>query len=157
MKQVLYVFLFMLCSTVVHAQQVVAAAGATSQTASGGISYTIGESVIETFAASGTTITQGFQQTKFVITAIKEIKDLGFTITAFPNPATDFVKLSVSNDKFTGLHYLLCDMNGKVISIQQLQSNETLITFSDVSCATYILKVFNGQQEVKSFKIIKAK
>jgi len=156
MKQTLYVFLFMLSCTTVHAQQVVATAGATSQTASGGISYTIGEIVTETFTASGTTLTQGFQQTKLVITAINVITDLGYTIEAFPNPATDFVKLSVSSDKVKGLRYVLYDINGKTIAIKQLESTETSVPFSGLSCASYILKVFNGQKEVKSFKIIKA-
>jgi hypothetical protein len=156
MKQTLQVFLFMLSCTTVHAQQVVATAGATSQTASGGISYTIGEIVTETFTASGTTLTQGFQQTKLVITAINMITDLGYTIEVFPNPATDFVKLSVSSNKVKGLHYVLYDINGKTIATKQLESTETTIPFSDISCASYILKVFDGQKEVKSFKIIKS-
>jgi len=156
MKQALYVFLFMLSCTVVHAQQVVATAGATSQTASGGISYTIGEIVTETIAASGTTLTQGFQQTKLVITAINVVADLGYTIEAFPNPATDFVKLNVSTHKVEGFRYVLYDISGKVMDEKMIESKETTINFSEVICASYILKVFDGQKEVKSFKIIKS-
>ena len=145
----------MLCYTAVYSQQVVSTAGLTSQTASGGISYTIGECVTETFSTSNTTLTQGFQQAKLTITGINGISNLGYTITAFPNPASDFVKLSVSDNKVKDLRYALYDMNGKVISFKQLENAEMLIPFSDVSPASYILKVFSGQQEVKSFKIIK--
>jgi len=155
MKQVLFDFLLILLCTTVHAQQVVATAGATSQTTSGGISYTIGEIVTETFTASGTTLTQGFQQTKLVITAINVVADLGYTIEAFPNPATDFVKLSVSTDKVKGLRYVLYDINGQVIAVKKIESTETTIPFSEISCASYVLKVFDGKKEVKSFKIIK--
>ena len=155
MKQILPVFLFMLCYITVYSQQVVSSAGATSQTSSGGISYTIGESITETHTVSGKTLTQGFQQTKLVITAINETKDLGYTVTAFPNPTSDFVKLSVSDSKVNGLRYVLYDMNGIVISFKELDNSETVIPFSDAISASYILKVFNGKKEVKSFKIIK--
>jgi len=155
MKQLLQMFLFMLCCITGYSQQVVSSAGATSQTSSGGISYTIGEAITETHTASGKTLTQGFQQTKLVITAIHETKDLGYTLTAYPNPANDFVKLSVSDSKVNGLRYVLYDLNGKIISSKQLDNTEMVIPFSDAASASYILKVFNGQQEVKSFKIIK--
>lgn len=155
MKQILQVFFFMLCYITAYSQQVVSSAGATSQTSSGGISYTIGESITETHSVSGKTLTQGFQQTKLVITAINETKDLGYTLTAFPNPTNDFVKLSISDSKVNGLRYVLYDLNGKVISSKQLDSSETVIPFSDATNASYILKVFNGQKEIKSFKIIK--
>jgi len=155
MKQVLYVFLFMLSCTAVHAQQVVATAGATSQTASGGISYTIGEIVTETFIASGTTLTQGIQQTNLLVTAIKVVTDLGYTIEAFPNPATDFVILSISTDKVEGFRYVLYDISGKVMVEKKIESAETTINFSGIICASYVLKVFDGKKEVKSFKIIK--
>jgi hypothetical protein len=155
MERVLYVFLFMLSSTVLHAQQVIATAGATDQTASGGVSYTIGESVTETFAISSVTITQGFQQTKLTVTAIFEVADLGYSLIAFPNPATDFVKLNVSGDNYKGLRYVLYDLKGITIAEKQLESNETVIPFSDLGFAEYILKVFKDQKEIKSFKIVK--
>ena len=155
MKLIFYLFLSMFCCTVVFAQQVVTTGGATSQTALGGISYTIGEVVTETLTTSGTTLTQGFQQTNLKVTAISEIANLGFAITAFPNPATDFVKLSLSDDKVKGLRYVLFDMNGKTITDKQFEGIETIISFLGISPASYILKIFSDQKEVKSFKIIK--
>jgi len=155
MKQVLFAFLLLFLCKTMHAQEVVATSGASSQTASGGISYTIGEIITETFTASGTTLTQGEQQTRLVITAINVLADLGYTIDAFPNPATDFVKLSVSSENIKGLLYALYDITGKTIFIKQIESAETTIPFSDKRSGSYFLKVFAGKKEVKSFKIIK--
>jgi len=156
MKQILNGLLFMLCCTSVYSQQVISTAGANSQTASGGISYTIGECVTETFTTSGATLTQGIQQTIITVTGINTIINLGYSITAFPNPATDFVILRVSDNKFEGLHYVLYDLNGKAIAIKQIESAETLIPFSEYNYASYILKVINGHQGVMTFKIIKS-
>lgn len=155
MKHVLHVYLLMVFWLPGHAQEVVATAGAASQSASGGISYTIGEIVTETFTASGTTLTQGFQQTRLVITAINEFAGLGFTIEAYPNPVTDYVKLVLRTDKVKDFRYVLYDLHGKVIDFKKIESTETIIPFLDFSYAGFVLKVFDEEREVKAFKIIK--
>jgi len=155
MRQLLCVFLLLLICTSVHAQQVVATAGATIQTSSGGISYTIGQIAFQTLTGSGITLTQGFQQPRFVVTEIIEQSDCGFTIEAFPNPVTDLVKLSVNTDKVKGLRYVLYDNTGKAIANKRLESIETFISFSGLISTNYILKVFDGKKELKSFTIFK--
>jgi len=156
MRQLPCVLLLFLICTSSHAQQVVATAGATIQTAYGGISYTIGQIATQTITTSGITLTQGFHQPKLVVSDRIDQNDFEYTIEAFPNPTADFVKLSVSADKVKGLRYLLYDNAGKTIANKRLESIETFISFSGLISSNYILKVFDGKKEIKSFTIFKS-
>jgi hypothetical protein len=137
------------------AQEVVATAGSTLTNANGSISFTIGESVANTLIKGDKTITQGFHQTNISVSMISELKDLDFSISAFPNPAEDNLTLKLSKEDVSGLQYLLFDNTGKKLSQKNLESNETTIVVSHLSRGLYILKVQSGLNELKIFKIIK--
>ena len=64
------IIIFVNC-LVVNSQQIISNTGVSLQTSSVSIAFTIGEPVIETFSATGGTITQGFHQTRLIVTAIR--------------------------------------------------------------------------------------
>jgi hypothetical protein len=154
MKNILLLFLVVI-SPGLLAQQVVSSAGSSMSNASGSISYTIGEGVSQTISNGDKTLTQGFHQTTLSVSSINEIKDLDFTISVYPNPTNDFVNLLVGKDEVLGFKYQLFDINGKLISQKELEGNETKVSFQHLSSGFYLLRVNNGSQELKSFKIIK--
>lgn len=137
------------------AQEVISAAGDSHKKINGSISYTIGEPVIETFTGVNTILTQGFQQTNLLITALDELPGLDYEISAFPNPAADFVKIRIDKKSIAGMQYKLYDMNGNLVQQNSLNGDETEIPFSDLSPAEYILKISDDGKEVISFKIVK--
>jgi len=137
------------------AQEVITTAGDSYSNANGSVSYTVGEPVIETFTGGNNILTQGFQQTNLTVTAIDELTGLNFEISAFPNPATDIVKLRIGKESFVGMQYRIYDMNGNLVMQNRLEGIETEIPFKDLSPAEYILKVNDNSKEVKSFKIAK--
>ena len=140
-----------------NAQEVNSTTGNSHSNASGSISYTIGEPVVETFAGESNILTQGFQQSNLIVTAIEELPGLDYRISAYPNPATEIVKLWIGKESFTGMQYMLYDMKGNLLMKNSLEGTETEIPFSYLSPAEYILKVSNQNKELKSFKIIKIK
>lgn len=140
-----------------NAQEVISTAGNSYSNTNGSISYTIGEPVIETFAGENNILTQGFQQGNLVVTAIDELPGLDFEISAFPNPATEIVKLRIGKESVTGMQYMLYDMNGNLLMKNRLEGTVTEIPFGDFSPAEYILKVSNQDKELKSFRIVKIK
>ena len=158
---------FLLSGIAVYAQEVVSTAGSHGETTSGSLSWTVGEPVIETITDGTNTLTQGFQQSKLTVTAVYELPGLDFTISVFPNPASDFLTVKVEkNDRLTGLMYHLYDINGKLLLRKQLEGNETTISLKHFKPSTYILKVYhvgrNGRsvvtkdnKEIKTFIIIK--
>lgn len=145
----------MACCSRLLAQEVVATAGSTLSNSSGSISYTIGESVAQTLTQGDKTLTQGFHQTNISVSMVSELKDLDFSISVFPNPTEDVLTLKLTKEDVSGLQYLIFDINGKLISQKNLESNETNVPFNQLARGFYILKVKEGMRELKTFKIIK--
>jgi len=154
MKTILITFLLVI-SLRLFSQEVVATAGSTLSNSSGSISYTIGEGIANTLTKGDKTLTQGFQQTNLTVSMVSELKNLDFSISAFPNPTEDFLTLKLTKEDITGLQYLIYDMNGKLLFKKNIESNETKIIVDQLSRGIYILKVQSGLQELKAFKIIK--
>jgi hypothetical protein len=145
----------MLFPTLLHGQEVVATAGSTLSNINGSISFTIGESVANTLINGDKTVTQGFHQTSISVSAMSELINPGFSISAFPNPTVDILTLSIGKEDITDLQYLLIDIYGKILSQKHLESNETAISVKEFTKGIYILKIQEGQKELKTFKIIK--
>ncbi len=137
------------------AQQVIATSGGTGQNTSGTITYTLGELVIETYSGTDKKLTQGFQQSRLIITAVSEIKGLSYTVTAYPNPTTNFIKIKLEKDFPETLDYLLMDINGKVLSSGKIENGETDISFEDNAVGTYFIKIIQEKKEVKTIKVVK--
>ena len=159
MKHVYTIMLsaFMLGGTFsLSAQNNTLAAGGVGTGASGSVSYSIGQ--IDYIAASGTNgkITQGLQQPYeiLVMTGVT-VTDVNLSASAYPNPTTDFVNLKVSNLSAATMMYVVYDMNGKLVKQEKLSGAETTISLSELSKATYILKVLDNNKEIKTFKIVK--
>jgi hypothetical protein len=138
-----------------RSQQVISSTGSTGQNANGTLSYTLGELVIDTRTAGSTTLTQGFHQTKLEVTSVKEVQNLGFTVTASPNPTNDFITIKVENGNSKKISFALFDVNGKLITNGNILNSEAEISFISLNPATYILKILRNGKEIKTVKIVK--
>jgi hypothetical protein len=148
--------LLSLCTMILFAQnqEVISTTGNYIEYGAGSISYTIGECLTPTLFSSNLILTQGFQQSKLRLgTDIRNNKDLGFEITAYPNPVKEFIIIKV--EKNPGLSYIIYDINGVMIERKEIIGSETEINFENFSSSIYMLKVLNNNLEVKAFKIIK--
>lgn len=151
---ILSIVMFLITGTL-PAQQVIATSGGAGQNASGSITYTLGEVVIETYNGTDKKLTQGFQQSRLIITAVSEIKGLSYTVTAYPNPTTNFIKIKLEKDFPEIIDYLLMDINGKVITSGKIENGETDISFESHVVGTYFVKMIQDKKEVKSIKVVK--
>ena len=140
---------FFLSGIAVHAQEVVTTAGSYGETASGSLSWTVGEPVIETITDGTNTLTQGFQQSKLTVTAINDLKVSGIELSVYPNPTADYLVLSIddvkTNRRSSQLSLQLYDMNGKLLQNGKITGNETSIDMSNFIPGTYILKIFQEE------------
>lgn len=131
------------------------------------MSYTIGQLVYTTSTGSNGSAAQGVQQPYeiSVVTAIEEAKDISLLWSAYPNPAGDYLKLSLVNahngdPDIDNLSYQLYDIHGKLLLNDNIYGEESTISMQNYSAGTYILKVSmrqgtKQQKELKTFKIIK--
>ena len=158
MKAIAYFILLISFSPLakLQAQEVVTSGGGYFNNANGSLSSTIGEPVTETFKLTDYTLTQGFQQSILVLVIDieeKEKKDL--CVNIYPNPVIDYLKVKVENAGAQKFSYNLCTVDGQILLEGHFESMETEIAVNQLSAATYILKIFAEQEEIKALKIIK--
>jgi len=138
-----------------RAQQATASSGGQLEGSTRQISFTVGEAAIKTLQGQNLMLTQGFQQPRLWVTALNEVKGLAFKIRAYPNPTSDYLKLSTEKPLPSGTVFQLFDINGRQISENQPQALLTEIAMQQVVPGTYLLKVVNKQNVYQTFKIIK--
>jgi len=155
MKHYLLILLIALCATFLQAQEVVTTAGGYGETTSGSLSWTIGEPVIETITDGINTLTQGFQQSKLTVTAINDLKFPGIELSVYPNPTNSFLFIEVKTDKQRDLQLSLFDLNGRLILQKKMTENKQTIKMQNYKPATYILKVTEGNKEIRTYQIVK--
>jgi len=142
------------------AQESVNATGGNATGSGGSASYSVGQMVYSTYTGTNGSVAQGVQQPYEIstVTGIEEAKDINLTVSAYPNPTTDFLLLKVDASTTLSIQsfsYQLFDMNGKLLQTKKLTGTETQIKMSSYVPSTYFVKVVDGNREVKTFKIIK--
>jgi hypothetical protein len=141
-----------------YAQEAIPTSGGNASGSGGTASYSVGQ-VVYTTNDGGVygTVAQGVQQ-PFEISVVlgsEEAKGINLSVSAYPNPTTDYLTISVSNLDALKLAYQLYDQNGKLLQSEKITGNETSIAMRNIVPATYFVKVKNENKEVKTFKIIK--
>ncbi len=156
MRSIVIVSVLLFSATAAVAQQVVASAGNSGTAAGYTVDWTLGEPVIETISGSGNILTQGFHQTRLLITAISEMEFPGLEIKVYPNPASRFLKIEIvqtGNEQFL---YELSDIKGRNTVVREVNSNAAEIDLGDYVPGIYLLRVQNSRQEfVKVVKVVK--
>lgn len=143
--------------TGLQAQESINAAGGIASGSGGSANYSVGQLVYTTNTGSNGSVAQGVQQPYEIsaITGIEEAKDINLTITAYPNPTTDYLTLNVKDFELSNLNFQLYDMQGKLLRNEKITGNQTSIVMSNLVPSTYFVKVIQGNKEIKTFKIIK--
>ena len=143
--------------TGLQAQESVNATGGNASGGGGSVSYSVGQVVYTTNTGTNGSVAQGVQQPYeiSVVTGIEEAEGIYLSVTAYPNPTTDYLTLRIDEFEISNLSYQLYDMNGKLLQNEKIAGNQTSIVMSNLVPATYFVKVVQGNREIKTFKIIK--
>lgn len=132
-----------------NAQTAVATAGGEAGT----VSYTVGQTFVNVAVSDKGSLAPGVQQA-YEITIIDGIGNRQVTLeaTVYPNPVIDILVLSVDH---TDLRYTLIDANGRAIAADNIIDVQTSIEMGNLAHGVYFLRVDNGKNMVKTFKIVK--
>lgn len=146
--------------TGLRAQESVNATGGNASGSGGSASYSVGQIVYTTHTGTNGSVAEGVQQPYeiSVVTGIEEAKGINLSVSAYPNPTTDFLILEVDASttlSIQTLSYQLFDIQGKLLQSEKITGNQTSIVISNLIPATYVVKVIQDNKEVKVFKIIK--
>ena len=149
--------LFVLSGTAVFAQNAVTASGGDASGNSGSVSYTVGQAFYSANAGASGQVSEGVQQAYEIydVTEIQNPISSAISLSAFPNPISDFLTLRIDGDFVGGLDYAMYDISGKEIMQQRIGSSETSIDMQSLPPATYFVRVTKDKNELKTFKIVK--
>ena len=150
-------FICAFCSfSVAYAQQAVPASGGNAVGSGGSSSYTVGQLVYTTNAGANGSVAQGIQQPYEISTLVGlEVTEINLELIAYPNPTNNVINLSIGNLKKEKLSYQLYDIQGRLLESEAVKENSTSIVLRDFSSSTYLLKVLDKNQLIKTFRIIK--
>jgi hypothetical protein len=143
--------------TGLQAQTSVNATGSNASGGGGSVSYSVGQVFYTTNTGTNGSVAQGVQQAFeiSVVTGIDEAKGINLSVTAYPNPTTNYLQLKVESEKLKDISFQLYDMNGKLLQTNKLTGIETQIDMSNYVPATYFVRVIAESKSIKEFKIIK--
>ena len=156
MKKIFTSFILLtssICFSQTNTLQVIGSAGNTATNSNTQLSWTIGEPITNTATNTNSILTQGFNQSVLVITAIDDNQNSNITIS--PNPTADFVIISINENDLQNAQYLLHDINGKLVLQNKITDKQTKLSFIELANSTYFVDVVTNNQKTKTFKIIK--
>ena len=154
-KTALSIFFLCFGISAAFAQQGTMATGGDQTGAGGSVSYSIGQIVYTTESSNGS-VAQGVQQPYeiSVMTGTAETTN-EINLFSYPNPAIDYIDLTVADFTSEKLTYTLFDAAGKQLSSGEISNAQIRISLLSYSTGTYFLKVTSADKEIKQFKIIK--
>lgn len=131
--------------------------GGNASELSGSVSFSIGQMTYTSFNDSNGTLHQGVQQPYELLILLDLDQNDFFSreYIVYPNPSIDIVHLKIEDWYKLDLHYLLLDDSGKMINFQKIETEDTSISVKNLASTTYLLKILEKDQEIKSYKIVK--
>jgi hypothetical protein len=137
--------LFLLLSNLVFAQkitsQVIDESGGTHRANGYTMTYSIGQTAVETLKGNNYIITQGFQQANknTTINAKDEVGKISFEAIIFPNPTQDILNLRIENSNTDDFKIMLYNMAGQQISRGSFSGKTHQIEVSQLPVGEYII------------------
>jgi len=136
--------------------QSISASGGNASGSGGKSSYSVGQTVYTTKTGHNGIVSEGVQQPyEISIVTGKDIYDINLSFSIYPNPATDVLTLSISDNNLANLFFQLTDINGKVIENKEITDLISFINFSPLSKGVYMFSIIQKREQIKTFKIIK--
>ena len=153
-KTLLILGQILFCAALTSAQEVIAPQGESYSNSSGEIQFTLGEMMISTFENGTNTMTQGFHQTKLIISGIEDYASY-FEVAIYPNPVLNQLTIKFTDIQF-GYHIDLLDVNGKLVGTQPLVGLESTIDVRALAAGIYMLLLKDEEgQFLKTYQIHK--
>lgn len=140
----------------VQAQESINTAGGNAIGNGGSASYSVGQMVYTTNTGSTGSVAQGVQQAfEISLLSVTEIEGINISLSAYPNPTTAGLTLEILDSELPDLNYQVFDLQGRLLQSQKITRSRTHIELGHLATATYLVKVNQGNKEVKTFQIIK--
>jgi hypothetical protein len=155
-KKSIFLVSVLLATQLVCSQEAIPVSGGEASGSGGSGSYTVGQVFYTTQTAATGSVSQGVQHPfEFQTLSNAALTTVNLTAVSYPNPTKDFIILKITDSALNNLRYTLFDVNGKSIASGSITESSTQIQLKHLSIGTYVLKVSQQNQSLKTFKILK--
>jgi len=141
--------------TGIYAQESVNSSGGKALGSAGVVDYSIGQVAFDTNNGTSGALLQGVQQPFDIVTITSIVEYQGIDISVYPNPASDILKLNISNASISNFKINIYDINGSLVQNERITAELTHINMKRFKADTYFFKITDGNKLIKTFKIIK--
>jgi hypothetical protein len=142
--------------SMIQAQETISVSGGNSSGNGGSVSYTVGQVSYITQSSSTGSVTPGVQQ-PYEISVVSSTDDpMKENIwCVYPNPTTGNLIIMIDNENPDGFNFQLYNSNGQVLISDKILGKQTNLNLENYPSAIYLLKVYQSNIEIITFKIIK--
>ena len=106
------------------------------------LSWTMGESIVETVSNDYMTLTQGFQQGDMItLTTVKDPLAELFDIKVFPNPTVDILNISINSQQDEIIIVQLYNLTGERVLTEKTREKNISLNLADLAAANYLLSL----------------
>jgi hypothetical protein len=141
----------------IQAQSAITTAGTSASGSGGSVSFTIGQISYTINSGASGSVAQGVQQ-PYEISVVTEIVDnpeILLEIIAYPNPATDQIRVKTGDNEVLNYQYRLYDTRGILLLTGKIDEFVTIIDIGHLKPASYLISITDGGVAIKTFRIIK--
>lgn len=119
------------------------------------LSWTLGETVIETWTGISATLTQGFQQNQHYLTGIEDL-DKNISVNIYPNPSSARVNVQIKDAQHDYTDLIITDLKGNQVHQAALSGLSQLsIDISQYAAGSYFISINNRQSKKQTLTLIK--
>ena len=155
-KILILLFLLGMSFPKLQAQESIVASGGNAVGSGGTASFSVGQVAYTDAVGSNGSVSQGVQQSFEIVTlGTDNFPTITLAMMVYPNPTTSQANLKIENLNTENLEYQLYDLQGKLLSNKKITQDETQINMESLASAIYLLKIFDSNKPIKTFKIIK--
>src|SRR5581483_5115121 len=138
---VLFVLVTQACISQTSTPDIITSAGGYQSNVSGSLSWTMGETIIETGNAPNNFLTQGFEQpTSIIISNVDNVGDPSANVTAYPNPSASLVYVTSSSNN--PLRAEVMDLAGQMVYKKTIYAQDNALNLQSLASGVYLLRLF---------------
>lgn len=147
--------LILLAVMSLSAQSALVGTGGEANGIGGSVSYSVGQIAVQSNSEGNTSISEGVQQPYEIdVVGVDNYPDITLNAVVYPNPTLGNVQLTMYNVQLEG-EVRVFDANGKFLLSKQIEGETTPLDLSPYATGTYYIKVCNGKNVMKTFKVVK--
>lgn len=114
------------------------------------LSWSVGETVCETFSNGNYMLTQGFQQPETILDTNNIVTSEVTSVRLYPNPATSYFMIDI-NAKDYNSEMVIYDIQGKIITRGNLNTNLTRYGIDNYKPGVYLVTISNHNETFTTY------